>query len=149
MTNKQELLNSFGEAYEFDGLPPLTGKIMGLFYISDKKYFSFEEIIEEVNVSKGAVSKTLKLLIQLKRVAYINDSSNSRKRLFYLDISGIIYYLTLVLDNYKRQDDLLKECLKLRTSENEELNKFIKNSMKFNADVLAEINKKMNEHFKY
>jgi len=120
---------------------------MGLLYVSDQKYFSFDEIIEQVNASKGAVSKSLTFLIDLKRIAYIPSPQHKRKRLFYLDTKGIKFFIELIISNYKKQDLLLKSCLELRTDENAELNDFIKASIDFNADVLAVIDEKMNKYF--
>ena len=147
MKSKSKILESFAEAYELDGLPPLAGKVMGLFYLSDKKYFSFDEIIEQVKASKGAVSKSLKVLINLNRISYKLSPQYNRKRLFYLDTIGIRHSINMVISNYKKQDLLLKACLELRTNENLELNEFIENSIAFNADVLAVIEEKMNKYF--
>ncbi len=147
MKEKHELLINFAKAYELDGLPPLTGKIMGLFYVSDQKYFSFEEIMEQVGASKGAVSKTLKLLQNLKRISFVVSKEHSRKRLFYLDTNGIKHFIRMVISNYREQDLLLKTCLDMRSNENLELNKFIENSIAFNADVLAVVDEKMEKYF--
>ena len=147
MKSKSKILESFAEAYELDGLPPLAGKVMGLFYLSDKKYFSFDEIIEQVKASKGAVSKSLKVLINLNRISYKLSPQYNRKRLFYLDTIGIRHSINMVISNYKKQDLLLKACLELRTNENLELNEFIENSIAFNADVLAVIEEKMDKYF--
>jgi len=147
LKSKSKILESFAEAYELDGLPPLAGKVMGLFYLSDKKYFSFDEIIEQVKASKGAVSKSLKVLINLNRISYKLSPQYNRKRLFYLDTIGIRHSINMVISNYKKQDLLLKACLELRTNENLELNEFIENSIAFNADVLAVIEEKMNKYF--
>ena len=144
---KKEMLDRFEIAYKKDGFPPMAGRIMGLFYISDQKYFTFEEIILEVRASKGAVSKTIKLLLELKRINYILSENQSRKRLFYLDIQGLIQFLRMVIDNYKSQNQLLKESLQIRTNENKEMNVFIKGSIQFNNDVLAFLEAKSEKYF--
>lgn len=145
--NKKELLNRFATAYKQDGFPPLAGRVMGLFYISNKKYLSFEEIINETNASKGAVSKTIKLLIQMHRIDFIISEEKARKRLFYLDIEGLKYFIRMIINNYRDQDQLLKECLQTRTNENEEMNNFIKDSLNFNKDVLTFLNIKNEQYF--
>lgn len=147
MKSQDEIITSFGEAYEVDGFPPLAGKIMGLLYVSDKKYFSFDEIVQQVKASKGAVSKILKLLVDLHRVNYIICKDSSRKRLFYLDIKGIRFFVDVVIANYRKQDLLLQECLKHRNSENPELNKFIENSIALNADMLEMLDDKVKKYF--
>jgi len=143
---KKELLDRFATAYKNDGFPPLAGRIMGLFYISDKKHLSFEDIICETEASKGAVSKILKQLIQLHRINY-TKINNGRKRLFYLDINGLKFFLQMIIDNYKAQDQMLKECLQIRTNENEEMNNFIKDSINFNKEVLTFLSIKNEQYF--
>lgn len=145
--HKEQLLERFAKAYHTDGFPPLAGKIMGIFYVYDQKYFSFDEIVKIVNASKGAVSKTLKLLLELKRIAFIKSQEHKRKRLFYLDIQGIKHYLSIVLTNYKKQDELIRESLELRTQENMDLNNFIEDSIKFNAEILEFLEKKIEKYF--
>ena len=146
--DKIDLLNRFGKAYKNEGLPPVAGKIMGLFYISDKKYFDFDEIVAEVDASKGAVSKNLKLLIKLRRITHVACKESVRKRLFFLDINGVKYYIRFVIENYKAQDQLLKESLELRSKENNELNDFIKNSLEYNKEVLTFLELKRKQYFK-
>ncbi len=143
----KDLLERFAIAYKNDGFPPLAGKIMGLFYISNQKYFSFEEIMQRVGASKGATSKTIKILLEFKRLNYSMSKEQVRKRMFYLDIQGVTQFLQIVIDNYKNQNQLLKESLQARTNENEEMNDFIKSSIQFNNEVLAFLNIKSEQYF--
>lgn len=145
---RHAILNRFEIAYKKDGFPPMAGKIMGLFYVSDKRYFSFEEIIHELGASKGAISKTIKLLLGLKRINYVLSKDQGRKRLFYLDNKRLLHFLNLIMDNYNNQNQLLKECLQIRTNENEEMNNFIKGSIHFNNEVIAFLRKKSEQYFK-
>ncbi len=145
--DKEQILDRFAEAYRIDGFPPLAGRIMGILYISDSKYLSFDELIQASNARKGSVSKVLKLLISLKRISYKHSEEKKGKRLFYLDIKGTKLFLELIIDNYKNQHKLLNECLQLRSSENVEINTFIENSMAFNNEVITFIDEKKNQYF--
>ena len=73
MTDKELILKEFSEAYKIDGFPPLAGKIMGIFYAYDKKYFAFEEIVEIVNLL--AASGTL-LDTEQKELTWTNCQSS-------------------------------------------------------------------------
>ena len=44
---QEEIIDTFGELLTKDNYPPIAGKILGLFYTSDQKYFTFEEIKKE------------------------------------------------------------------------------------------------------
>lgn len=142
------ILERFAIAYKKDGLPPLAGKVMGLLYINDQKHFSFNEIADYIKASKGATSKVIKLLLDLNRINFIYSDENKKKRLFYLDIKGVFSFIELVIENYENQNQLLKESLKLRTNENEEMNNFITASINFNTEVLDELKTKSNKYFK-
>lgn len=143
------ILERFALTYKKDGLPPLVGKVMGLLYISDQKYFTFDEIQKIIGSSKGATSKAINLLLELNRINYIySDKSKKKKRLFYLDIKGVFFFLELVIKNYSDQNELLKESLELRTNENEEMNEFIINSINFNSEMLNFFRTKSNQYFK-
>ncbi len=144
---KENLLERFVATYVAEGYPPLAGKIIGLFYISDEKYLTFNEIIEQTGASKGAISKTIQLLLEHNRINYITEENNSRKRLFYLDINGLIKFLRMIIKNYQDQNILIKECLELRDQTPSEMNDFIKNSILFNTEMLTFLNEKANQYF--
>jgi DNA-binding transcriptional regulator GbsR (MarR family) len=143
---KEELLERFAITYKNEGYPPLAGKIIGLFYISDEKYLTFNEITEKTGASKGAISKTLQLLLEHNRINYTTEK-NGRKRLFYLDIKGLIKFLKMIIKNYEDQNILIEECLELRTEGPTEMNEFMKSSIKFNIEILTFLNQKSEQYF--
>ncbi|MFD1292376.1 GbsR/MarR family transcriptional regulator [Lutibacter holmesii] len=143
-----DMLERFAVTYKNDGLPPLVGKIIGLLYINNQKYFTFSDIQEGIGASKGATSKALKLLLGLNRINFKYSDENKKKRLFFLDIKGVYLFMKIVMKNYSDQNQLLKESLDLRNNENEELNGFINESIKFNEEVLDFLNKKSIQYFK-
>lgn len=149
--NKEEIINSFERTYKNEGYPSLAGKIIGMFYVSEKKYLSFQDINKHVDVSKGSVSKTLKYLIQLNRVKSVSSENDKRKRYYYLDIPGLIQFLKFIITNYEEQNSLLKEVVKVRKdehrNENEEMNLFIDKSIKFNNEMLEFLKLKSKEYF--
>ncbi len=120
---------------------------MGLFYVTDKKYLDFNEIVEGVQASKGAVSKMLKLLSEVHRVNMISHAKDNRKKLYYLDTENLIKFLELVIHNYRQQSDLLHKVLEVRTEENKEMNEFIERSIAFNDEMLHFLDKKSKLYF--
>jgi len=143
-----DMVERFTATYKNDGLPPLVGKITGFLYVKNQKYFTFLELQENIGASKGATSKAIKLLLSLKRINYIYSEKNKNKRLFFLDTKGIHFFMRFVIKNYNEQNQLLKESLELRNNENEEMNNFIKKSIKFNEEVLGFLEKKSIQYFK-
>ena len=148
ITQKKSILASFAHVYKEDNYPPIAGKILGFFYISNEKYFTFDELMIELKVSKSAMSKALKLLLEFGEVNFKIFENNKRKRYFYLDIQGTIDKLQRLIDAYFMETQLLEETLKIRNNENKDLNEFIKISIKFNKEVLDYLEKKVKEHYK-
>ncbi len=145
---QEDIIESFGELLVADNYPPIAGKILGLFYTSNKKYLTFEEIKDGIGVSKSATSKALTFLYTLNEVSYIYDENNSRLRLFYLDIKGSVERFNSIIEAYKIQTTLLKEVLRTRNNENKELNHFIEKSILLHEDVLDIVKQKSELHYK-
>lgn len=146
--SKEEIINSFGELLVEDNYPPIAGRILGLFYVTNKKHLTFEEIKESLNISKSATSKALSFLIKLKEVSFIYDENNKRLRLFYLDVDGSIERFNSIMKAYNLQTILFKEALQARNEENEELNHFIEKTILFHEDVIGFVMDKMKLHYK-
>ena len=144
---QEEIIDTFGELLTKDNYPPIAGKILGLFYTSDQKYFTFEEIKKELEISKSATSKALSFLNQIEEVSYVYDKNNKRLRLFYLNVEGMVKRISLVLDAYKQQAILLKEVLELRSEENSALNNYIEKNILFSQDILGFVQNKLEFHF--
>ncbi|WP_298420465.1 hypothetical protein [uncultured Kordia sp.] len=144
---KKEITDSFGELLSNDNYPPIAGRILGLFYTSDQKYFTFEEIKTALNISKSATSKALSFLNQINEVAYTYDEHNKRLRLFYLNIEGLVKRISTVLEAYKLQSKLFEQVLNLRNDDNSTLNNYIEKSILFSEDVLGFVQQKLEFHF--
>lgn len=144
---QKRIIDSFGEQLTKDNYPPIAGRILGLFYTSDQKYFTFEEIKEALSISKSATSKALTFLDNIEEVSYVYDKNNKRLRLFYLNVIGMVKRIHLVLEGYKEQERLFKEVLKIRSEENQQLNNYIEKNILFSQDVLGFVQEKLELHF--
>ena len=67
--NRQQEAKNFveevGIAFEQTGLPRMAGRVFGWLLISDPPYQSSTELAEALMASKGSISTTTRLLIQL------------------------------------------------------------------------------------
>ena len=140
---EQSILDLFAQVYNADNYPPIAGKILGLFLVSNQKYFTFEELTKGINASKSAVSKALKFLMDSGEVNFVTLKENKRKRHFYLDTKGYFKRFQYISDAYYMQTQLLKETIKLRNNENMEMNEFINKLIILNNDVLDYFEKKI------
>ncbi|MCD8410628.1 hypothetical protein [Tenacibaculum finnmarkense] len=147
--NKKTILENFAKAYQAERFPPISGKIIGLFMITPERYLSFEEIQKELDISKSALSKNLKLLIDLNRITYVKDTENSRKRLFCIDIIGTKKHIYDIVKNFEFQNTLLEESKKIRTKNNDDdVANFIDNSIAFSKNIIKELNESIPKYFK-
>ncbi len=80
---QKELVETAGRYYDKKGLQPIAGRIIGLLTIMDKERFTFDEIVEELNVSKSSVSNALRILEMANSIEYITLPGD-RKRYFQL-----------------------------------------------------------------
>jgi DNA-binding MarR family transcriptional regulator len=80
---QKELVEMAGRFYDKKGFQPIAGRIMGLLTVMDKEQYTFDEIVEELSVSKSSVSNALKILEMADSIEYITIPGD-RKRYFQL-----------------------------------------------------------------
>ncbi len=151
MTEKEQntIIASFAEIYQNAGYAPLQGKIIALFYVSEEKYLSFQEIMERLEISKSATSKTLKSLMEMGEVAYITKEENNRRRYFYLSISGSLKSMNVWIESLKIRKNLMEKLLHLRSDTNPELNQFIKEEIRMLEDFIPYLREKFDSFSSY
>ncbi len=146
---KKELIHSFGEASKAARYPPLSGKIMCVLYINPLRYLTFSEIQNEVESSKGAVSKNLNLLIEKKLVTAIPHPTESKKKLFGLEIDQVKIHLEELIQTLKFQAELMGFALQMRgdsASEND-VSDFMKSTINMLQDVIHQLEKSIFKYF--
>ena len=64
----KHFIEQMGLAFEMVGLPRMAGRIFGWLLISQPPHQSTNELVEVLQASKGSISTTTRLLIQLKMI---------------------------------------------------------------------------------
>lgn len=147
MADTQKLLALYAFTFSEDGYPPVAGKILGLFHISNQKYLTFDEIKEQISASKSATSKALNLLMDMGDVGFTTFKEHKRKRYFFLDIEGGIAHLQKLIKAYTLQNEVLEETLEHRDDSNPEMNRYIEKTIIFSQEVIEFIEEKIHEHY--
>jgi DNA-binding transcriptional regulator GbsR (MarR family) len=62
---ERSFIEEFGLVFERAGMPRMAGRILGWLLLSDPPYQSADELAEALLASKGSISTTTRLLIQL------------------------------------------------------------------------------------
>lgn len=84
---QRELIERIGVFHEHKGMQPLVGRIIGLMLVHEDAEVTFEEIVEDLGVSKSAVSNALNFLQAKERIVY-ETKPGDRKRYFKLKIQN-------------------------------------------------------------
>ncbi|MCK9612656.1 MAG: hypothetical protein PHR81_07205 [Bacteroidales bacterium] len=124
-----ELVETIGRVYEKQGFGTITGRIAGLLTVMDKEQFTFDEIVEELNISKSSASHGLRLLETQNQIEYITQPGD-RKRYFRVrtqDKFAIIDNHHMILNNSR---NIFQSILELKADKNTKVSVYI-------SDVLS------------
>ena len=147
--NKQkELVEELGRYFDKEGLQPIAGRIHALLMVMDKERFTFEEIVEELNISKSSASVALKNLEIRGDVEYVTLPGD-RKRYFQIKKRKS----STLIDEFIKKTMLFKKLsqniLELKTDKNSENANFIKDIVKMIDCFIVKIDKSKDETNKW
>ena len=112
---QKELVEAVGQTYAKKGLPHTTGRILGLLTVMDKEQYTFDEIVEELQISKASASNSLRML-EMKNVIQYNTVPGDRKRYFRLRKQERFALIDEHVVNMKETRDFLKTVLDLKAN---------------------------------
>lgn len=104
IAKQKELVEEIGRHFDKEGFQPIAGRVLGLLMVMDKEQFTFEEIVDELQISKSSASNALKNLEIRGDIEYITMPGD-RKRYFRRKRHSL---LTLVED-FEKKVTLFKE----------------------------------------
>jgi len=81
INQQRQLVENLGRLNEHEGMQPVAGRIFSLLMIMDKEHFTFDEIVEELNISKSSASVAIKML-QIRGLIEYFTLPGDRKRYF-------------------------------------------------------------------
>lgn len=147
MEDKEKLLKESAQIFENIGWTPATAKILALFYVSNQKYFTFEELLDRLKLSKSTASRALNLLLDTEKVKYIIKDNNKRKRHFYISIDGSLSFIHKYQNILEAQQKLLEKLLSVRDESNPKFNQFIQHEIAYLEKIIP-ILEKQKKYFK-
>lgn len=125
---QRHLVETLGRRYEIEGMQPVAGRIMALLMVMDKEQFTFDEIVEELQISKSSASVALKNL-QLRHVVEYITQPGDRKRYFRIKSQEPFYLIEEFKKDMEERKKLLIEILNLKADPNSRNSKFYKDLM--------------------
>lgn len=122
---QKELIEQIGRENEREGFQPVPARILGLLMVMDKEEFTFEEIVEEMQISKSSASTALKKLEIRGIIEYITYPGD-RKRYFRF-VSGEIDGLVNEMENkLKRNLVIINQIIELKKDPNSRNSNFLR-----------------------
>jgi DNA-binding MarR family transcriptional regulator len=143
----QQITQVFPLLQKQEFYPINMGKIWSVFYKSNQKYFTFEELEEQTNIEAEDLQNTLNQLEERDEINDITSIEDSNHKLYYLNVKGSIKNLQITIQTNKQLIALLEKIVDARDSSNQDLNQFIKQSISFNSEVLDFMEKASVEYF--
>jgi DNA-binding transcriptional regulator GbsR (MarR family) len=125
---QKELIERIGRNNERDGFQPVTARILGLLMVMDKEEYTFDEIVDEMQISKSSASNALKNL-ELRGVLEYVTYPGDRKRYFRFVSANISDMIDEVEKKMQQKLDIMNQIIELKKNPNSRNAKFIKNIM--------------------
>jgi DNA-binding transcriptional regulator GbsR (MarR family) len=122
---QKEMVELTGRFYDKKGLQPVAGRVIGLLMIMDKEQYTFDEIVEELRISKSSASNALRLLEVGDFIEYITVPGD-RKRYFRLKMRDKYALIDEHHKTLSETRDYLKIVLELKADRNSGTSVFIK-----------------------
>ena len=110
---QRELVEAMGRLTNRGGGTTLSGRIIGLLSFFDKEEFTFEEIVEELKISKSSVSTTINHLIETDKIEYITYPGD-RKRYFRIKINSRRKFLQDMRRHVEKMQKINRLALELK-----------------------------------
>lgn len=122
---QKELIEQIGRENEREGFQPVPARILGLLMVMDKEEYTFDEIVEEMQISKSSASTALKNLEIRGIIEYITYPGD-RKRYFRF-VSGEIDGLVNEMENkLKRNLIIINQIIELKKDPNSRNSNFLR-----------------------
>ena len=126
LQKQRELIEFIGIQSEKEGLQPAAARIMALLIVSDKEEFTFEDIVEELELSKSSVSVALKNLIIRDVIEYVTYTGD-RKRYFRFLYKNPDQFIEEMEQKMGERTKSLNQIIKLKKNQKSRSALFLKN----------------------
>ena len=144
LKKQKELVEEMGRFYDKQGLQPVAARILALLIVMDKEKYTFNEIVEELSISKSSASNALHNLEISKAVEYVTFSGD-RKRYFQLRKLNKFALLDDMYEKLKSSKSLLEAVLNLKADKSSENSQFFRSIIEMIDYSLGELTQLKNK----
>lgn len=129
VAKQKELIEHIGRQNEREGFQPVSARILGLLMVMDKEEYTFDEIVEEMQISKSSASTALKNLEIRGIIEYITYPGD-RKRYFRFVSGEIDGMINEMENNMKKKLAIINQIIELKKDQNSRNATFLRNVLK-------------------
>ncbi len=122
---QRELVEQLGRHYEQEGLQPIAARILGLLMVMDKEQYTFDEIVEDLQISKSSASNALRLLEIRDLIEYVTHPGD-RKRYFKIKTHDAFRSIDEFEKKLRDNKLLLSKLVDLKADNNSENARFFR-----------------------
>jgi len=138
------LVEEIGKYYVKQGLQPVASRIVAMLMVMDKELYTFDEIIQELNISKGAASNALKTLEIIKAIDYTTFPGD-RKRYFHLKRLNRFGLMDDIYEKLNDSKNIIESILELKSDKNSDNSLFFSGVLEIIEYSLRKITDHKNE----
>jgi DNA-binding transcriptional regulator GbsR (MarR family) len=117
IAKQKELVEEMGRHFDKDGFQPIAGRILGLLMVMDKEQFTFDEITQELQISKSSASNALRNLEIRGNIEYITLPGD-RKRYFHIKQNDPITMISELEEKMRSMQNIFHHILELKADKN-------------------------------
>jgi DNA-binding transcriptional regulator GbsR (MarR family) len=129
VAKQKELIEHIGRQNEREGFQPVSARILGLLMVMDKEEYTFDEIVEEMQISKSSASTALKNLEIRGIIEYVTYPGD-RKRYFRFVSGEIDGMINEMENNMKKKLAIINQIIELKKDQNSRNATFLRNVLK-------------------
>lgn len=111
------LIEELGRVFDKEGYQPITGRVLALLMVMDKEQYTFDEIVEELQISKSSASTALKNLEIVGKVDYLTHPGD-RKRYFRAKAPDVEAMMHGFRNKFEGMHKVLSEAILLKADPN-------------------------------
>lgn len=123
-----QMVEAIGLKMEKEGMQPVAGRILALLMVMDQEEYTFDQIVNELGISKSAASTGLKTLQMGEKVDY-KTYPGDRKRYFHLRRQEPFALVNDIINDLKEHRAGIKDIISLKEDKNSSNCVFLKNAM--------------------
>ncbi len=144
---QKELVEELGRYFDKEGLQPIVGRILGLLMVMDKEQYTFEEIVEELSISKSSASNALKNLDIRGDIEYLTLPGD-RKRYFRFRRRNLLSIIETFQQKTAEFKGIADHILKLKGDKNSANSLYLKQWVEMIEFFSSKINENKSEFLK-